>query len=289
MKARSSFTFSMLCLALASAPAVAQDLDRVRALYVSAAYEEALAAMPAVNGEAVRTDLEQYRALCLLALGREAEASAAVERLVRDHPTFVPVPGETSPRMQSLFVTARAKLIPDLARTQYGEAKTAYEKKDRETALAGFRRTISLIDSLAESDRGSLADLRLVAAGFLELSSERSARTGPAAAAPVPGLKTAPSTPEPSGPFVGPVAINEQLPPWSPPDSASRRMEYAGLLRIAIGADGRVESATIVKSSHPVYDMAALRAAKGWTYKPATRGGQPVPTHKDIHVRLVPQ
>jgi protein TonB len=79
------------------------------------------------------------------------------------------------------------------------------------------------------------------------------------------------------------------MPPWNPPDGTAMRTEYAGLLRIMIGADGLVESATIVKSSHPAYDAAAVRAAQGWTYRPATRNGQPVAAQKDIQVRLLPR
>jgi protein TonB len=88
---------------------------------------------------------------------------------------------------------------------------------------------------------------------------------------------------------VAPVAIDERLPPWNPPDSASMRTEYLGLLRVSIGEDGQVVSAEIVKSSHPSYDMVVARAAKDWRYKPATRGGKPVASQKEIQIRLVPR
>lgn len=297
MTRRSLCFLVLLALTYPCASSAAQDVDRVRALYVAAAYEEALAAMPLVNGGTVNTELEQYRALCLLALGREPEAVTAIERLVRDHPTFVPPAGETSPRMTALFSAARAKLIPEIARATYLEAKTAYEARDHKAALAAFRRTIDLIDSLSEMEMGSMADLRLLASGFVDLSTERRPEpSSPPAVAALkdpakepPGKGSAEVKPESAGVFAGPVAINEQLPPWRPPDMIAARMEYVGLLRISIRADGSVEEATIIKGSHPAYDVAAVRAAKEWTYKPATSGGQPVATQKDIQIRLVPR
>jgi TonB family protein len=284
LKPWSAVIAGFLTIGFAGVPAAArnQDLERVRALYGSAAYEEALAAMPPVSGAPASTDLEQYRALCLLALGREAEAIAAVERLVRDHPTFVPPAGDTSPRLQSMFDGVRSTLVPELARQAYLDSRTAFEAKNGPAARAGFQRTLDLIESLPETGRTALADLRLLAAEFLDLLVERTATAPPA----VPDL---PVQSPPKEAFSPPVALTEAMPPWNPPDGTAMRTEYAGLLRIMIGADGLVESATIVRSSHPVYDAAAVRAARGWTYWPATRNGQPVAAQKDIQVRLLPR
>lgn len=283
------FITSVLCLAAISAPASAQDINRVRTLYVAAAYEEALAAIPAVetaeNDSALATDLEQYRALCLLALGREPEAIAVVERLVRARPMFVPPAGDTSPKMQAVFAGVRTRIVPDAAKEAYVAGKADYESKNRAAARASFQRTLDLVDSLPVAEQKPLADLRLLAAEFLELSMSLPVPAAPVD--PVPELAPAPSVP--ATPFVGPAVVREQLPPWNPPDSTSMRTEYIGLLRVLIGPDGRVESASMVKSTHPAYDVVALRAAKGWTYTPATRGGRPVSSQRDIQVRLVPR
>lgn len=261
----------------------APDLERIRALYAAASYEEALAAMPAeVNGDAI-TEVEQYRALCLLALGREGDAVAAIERLVKSHPTYVPPASDTSPRMRTMFADARSKLVPDLARQKYADAKKAFEAKDGDAAQAGFRRTLELIDSLPATHRASLADLRLLASGFLDLSAARPAPEP--APPPVQNIADKPA----GGEYVPPIAVREQLPVWNPPDSRAMATEYIGMLRILIGEDGRVRTATMVESAHPLYDAAAVRAAKTWIYKPATRGGQPVVSQKDIQVRLLPR
>jgi TonB family protein len=273
-----------------------QDIERVRSLYVSAAYEEALAAMPPVGGTAVTTDLEQYRALCLIALGREQEAVAAVERLVNDHPMFVPRAADTSPRMQSVFMATRSRLVPAIAKRQYGEAKASYELKDVKAAREGFQRTLDLIGSLPDADKDSLADLRLLAAEFLDLAATRAAAPVLAAPAPVtPPVPTAPaptlppSRPEPPAEYVPPSAIRERLPSWIPPNTDAMRTTYVGMLRVSIGEDGRVVKATLVKSTHPAYDAVVLVAAKDWLYKPATRGGKPVLAQRDILVRLNPR
>lgn len=263
------------------------DVERVRTLYIAAAYAEALAAIPSGDGEPARTDLQQYRALCLLALGREAEAVSAVERLVSDHPTFLPPTSETSPRMLSILTSARSRLVPELAKRAYIDAKAGYAKQDRAAAAAGFQRTLELIDSLPETEKTPLNDLRLLASEFLDLSATAgrpSAPSGTEGDDPKPA-----ATPvAPAGPYLPPVAIRESLPPWNPPDTAARRTEYEGLLRVQIGPDGRVASATMVKRTHPSYDVAAVRAAKSWTYQPATRAGEPVASQKDIEVKLLP-
>jgi TonB family protein len=281
----SSCMLCLLSLLTFAIPAQAQngsDVDRVRSLYVAAAYEEALAAMPANATGAARRDLEQYRALCLLALGREPEAVDAIERIVKDNPTYQPAESDTSPRMRGMFAEVRSKLIPDIARETYAEAKKSFDAKDVDGALNGFKRTIEVIDSLPESDKEALADLRMLVTGFTDLLG----------AQPSPKPESVPSLPpnlDAAAEYVGPVPIREQLPPWNPPDTAARLREYVGLLRIDIGEDGQVRNAVMVETTHPLYDSAAVRAAKSWTYKPATRGGKPVTAQKDIKVRLVPR
>ena len=268
-----------------AAPAAAQDMERVKALYVAAAYEEALAAMPPGLSPTAGTELEQYRALCLLALGRESDAKAIIERLVKAHPSFLPPADEVSPRMRTLFTDVRTALMPAIAKRAYVDAKAAYEAKDREAALAGFKRTLDLIDSVPEAGRGALADLRLLAEEFHELAAARPA------AAPTPTLPVVPPAADasPAGAFVAAVAVRQELPPWNPLDSVSRRTEYVGLLQVQIGADGRVTLARMLKPSHPAYDVAILREARRWLYKPATRGGLPVPSEREIEIKLRPQ
>ena len=58
----------------------APDLANVRDLYAAASYAEALEVLGGVEGTDNTEVVEQYRALCLLGLGRTADAEKALER-----------------------------------------------------------------------------------------------------------------------------------------------------------------------------------------------------------------
>jgi TonB family protein len=272
----------------------AQDeLARVRALYDAAAYEDALAAIPDPEAETDgRADLEQYRALCLVALGRPQEAVEAVERVVTHDPLFVPSSTDMSPRVQTLFAEARARLIPGLAKRAYSEARAALEAKDHAVAHAAFQRAIHLIESAPEAEQQTLGELRVLATEFLALTRVLTT-TAVSAGTPsvMPHSPASVASDQAEEPVVqGHAApIRQTLPAWVPSDAATRRTAYTGAIRITIGSDGRVESASLIRPSHPTYDAAILRAAKQWLYTPATRGGRAVTSHKDIEYRLIPQ
>jgi TonB family protein len=55
-------------------------------------------------------------------------------------------------------------------------------------------------------------------------------------------------------------------------------IEGAAWVQAIVGVDGRVERVRLVKSLDPVHglDEEALKAARQWTFTPATRAGQPV-------------
>src|SRR4051812_19298401 len=78
-------------------------LAAARELYATAAYDEALASLDRLaDARAVsdrdRAMIDQYRALCLLALNRPEEATAAVESMVRHDPLYAPAQDDISPR-----------------------------------------------------------------------------------------------------------------------------------------------------------------------------------------------
>ncbi len=295
-------------------------LPTVQALYASAAYEDALAAMPA-PGQGASRDIEQYRALCLLALGRQTDAAASVDRIVSQDPLFSPSGSDTPPRLQAMYTESRGRLAPGLAKSAYADAKAAYEKKDRAAAHEAFQRTLDVIALVPDPADAGLSDLRELASGFLQLTAAGAGAAAPAAAPATPASLRAlaaggPNAAGPSnaaadgrgsagadapgaGPaaetaagvdgFRGPVAIRQDMPGWQPPDTISRRTEYRGLIHVAIDSAGRVEELKVVKPSHPAYDAAIARAARQWQFSPATRDGRPVASEKDIEVYLRPQ
>ena len=102
---------TLACLALAAAtaaPLAAQPnpLVAARELYASARYDEALAMLnglsPADAGNPLeRRYVEQYRSLCLLALGRGSEAEQAIAAVVTADPAYRPSEAEASPRVSA--------------------------------------------------------------------------------------------------------------------------------------------------------------------------------------------
>jgi tetratricopeptide (TPR) repeat protein len=135
-----------------------------RDLYASARYDEALAALnelrpdDAANAVADRKSIEQYRSLCLLALGRGTEAESAIAAVVTADPSYQPGEVEASPRVRAAFSDVRRRLLPDIANGRYGEAKALFDRKDYAAAARGFRQVALLLDD--PDMGGKLADLR---------------------------------------------------------------------------------------------------------------------------------
>ena len=148
-------------------PALAQDgpLAVARDLYASARYDEALAMLNGVrqqeSGNPINLrSIEQYRSLCLLALGRGAEAEAAIAVVVASDPMYQPTETEASPRVRTAFSEVRQRQLPDIARTRYASAKAAFDRKDYPAAEQQFRELLRLID---DPDMGGrLGDLRML-------------------------------------------------------------------------------------------------------------------------------
>jgi len=96
-----------LALTLLAVDGDQDALNAARDLYASAAYEDALAVLNRVPDASRPPDearaVSQYRAFCLLALGRTAEAERAIETMITRDPTYQPPAGDMSPRVRSAF------------------------------------------------------------------------------------------------------------------------------------------------------------------------------------------
>ena len=85
--------------------------------------------------------IEQYRAFCLLALGRPADAEQAIEAVVAAEPSFQPGESDASPRIRSAFTSVRRRMLPSIIQQKYAQAKAAFDRKDfARRAPTGSRR-----------------------------------------------------------------------------------------------------------------------------------------------------
>jgi len=263
----------------------AQDLlASARTQYQAAAYDEALTTLQqlAANKASLSAtdarDVEEYRFLCLLALGRKDEARTAMGIVVKSDPLYTLDAGSTPPRVVTAFTEVRRELLPQIATTLYAESKAAYDKKETADARAGFEQ---LMQMLADPDmQGKLSDLGTLAKGFLDLSASAAAPAPAAApaAAPVEAVAKA-------AVVVPPVAVLQKVPPI--PSNLLRMTQLkAGVLELTIDETGQVSDAKFTSPIHPVYDSMVTSAAKGWKYQPATADGKPIKYRKTIRIAV---
>ena len=306
-----SFFVATVIFAVASSAAAQNSLPAARDLYVAAAYEDALQLLNRLRASEHRGDegrsIEQYRAFCLIALGRTAEAESVIESLVKAAPSYRPTDEDASPHVRAAFGEVRRRTLPAVVQRTYETAKAAFDRKD--PASAGtFALVLELIadpDLAAVANRPPLSDLRTLATGFLALS------TPPAPAAPLPQA----SQPPPAAPLLQasqpPPALPPALPPASPgPPAAARvvappprsttnrvygpddvnvtppivvRQSFApladvfavrpGIVEVIVDQVGDVVDVKTIVSVNAVYDRIALATARSWRYRPATLDG----------------
>lgn len=299
MKTRFLVTASMVVSLAVPAYAQLRDgrenpLTAARDLYASARYDEALAVLnglPADNAVADRKSVEQYRSLCLLALGRGTEAESAIAAVVTADPLFMPGDADASPRVRAAFSDVRQRLLPQIAATRYSASKAAFDRKEYASAQAQFKDLIALLED--PQMNGKLADLKTLAKGFLDLAS---AAAAPPPEPKKPDLPATPPAPAPAPPkpdkiwsaddagVVLPVALRQEVP--RVPVNVATQARDRGLLELIIDEQGRVTSITIRLSVHPVYDPLLMSAARDWRYRPATVNGVPVKFRKVIQITV---
>ncbi len=139
-----------------------------------------------------------------------------------------------------------------------------------------------------------LADLWILADGFLELSAAALSPPPAVVAEPI-GQPVGPV--EPVAPPVRPVLYSAADPDVVPPRIIDQsipafpgpvRTTREGIIEVVIDAGGAVSESTVLESLGERYDELALAAARQWQYRPATLAGTPVPFVKRVRVSLVP-
>ena len=292
-----STTFRLTIAALlfsvtaAAAQNAADALEPVRQLYASADYEEALSVLGRLQPATPNSGLEidRYRALCLIALNRGSEADRVIESIVAADPLYQPSVSDASPRVRTAFSTVRERVLPAVARSLYLEARAAYDRKAFAEAAQALEKTVRVIDTIESPAKNELADLRVLASGFLDLSKA-------AAAPPAPAPPVAPAKPESAAPppppaaptNTGLVVLKQDLPPLPFSIASLGTGEYRGVVEVHIDEGGNVTNARIIETVHGIYDPVLLKAAREWKYEAPRVAGKPIATVKRVEIVLKP-
>ncbi len=292
-------TFVALALLIATVlPARAADdpVDEAKRLYLSAAYDAALAALSNLPPSVDLDEVDKYRALCMLGLNRQQDAQEIVQRLVTRRPLAKLDEGD-SPKLLAMFKEARTRVIPTAARSLYVSAKDNFEKGQVKTAVAQFHDVIALVAEADGTSDAALGDVKILAEGFSKLAEqllaqETAASNKAEAAAAARAPEPAPPTPAQvfdaaATDVVPPIAIAQAMPEWNPPTGFQSK-NYTGTLELVIDEHGVVTGAALVTPVNITYDQLLLSAAKRWRYRPAQRAGQPVKYRKAISIVLTP-
>jgi tetratricopeptide (TPR) repeat protein len=308
--ARRAWAGALLSAAIVIWPAavIAEDsLSSARDLYAAAAYEDALAALDRLRAGGIKVDenraVDQYRAFCLLALGKSTEAAQAIEAVVSADPAYHPSDSDVSPRVRAAFSDVRRRLLPDLAQQKYTYAKAAFDRKDYRVASENFSQLLDLFadpDLAPAAARPPLTDLRMLTVGFRELSLQALAPPPAPAAAPPPQVAAvapppvAAAAPAPDLARIyastdtnvaPPAVLRQELPAFT----GAVFKPILGIIEVVIDESGRVLTANMRGPVSAVYDRQVLTAASQWRYKPALLDGAPVKYRKFIQISITPK
>jgi len=306
-----------LIVALVMMPSVvtAQDdpLRTARDLYASAAYEEALAELARVESSpetpATMRDKDAYRVFCLVALGRAVEAQERAESLVRSNPLLsVDQFPDASPRIATIFTAVQRRVLPPLVKEAYrtARARALENASDAHSRLLDVRKLLAMAERVGAFDE-TLADIRMLVDGFLELASagepqnrpsattaatmpsdaasppaataSSNATSQPAATVP-PNAASPPAAVVPAAADKGitaPIAVYQPQPNVPPVLlDLVRRLNRPAAINVVINERGAVDDVVVTQSVTAAYDALIVAAARTWRYKPAMKGGVPI-------------
>lgn len=307
-------TLAGCVLAAATAYGAQDQLSTAKDLYASAAYEDALSLLTRLaesgsGAPAISRQADEYRAFCLYALGRTAEAESVAESLIRKDPLIQVNREDASPRIEAMFTAVRKRLLPGLIRDEYRAARAAFDAKrvgEAEPHLMQANRMLAEAQEIGAWD-DTLADLRVLIDGFLELNRAASQRP-PERPAPGPGDAAAASQPATASPASEPPAtavtpratrvynVNDtdvappvpvrQVIPGAPPSLIALMSTKAGVLDVEIDERGAVQQVVLRVPLHPAYDRLIVQAAHNWEYRPAMKAGVPVRYLKTVAINV---
>ena len=300
-------------LTIPSAAAADEPLAQIKRLYFAAQYEEALAALAHAAPEE-SDEAGEYVVLCYLGLGRTSEAEQVIERLVLKNPLHPLDLKGRSPKFVAAYQPVRQRLIAIVAETMYGLAKASFRSGQRGVASSRFKDLIVLLEG-SDADTPRIADLRMLAEGFVSLAEPRPIISDRPTASRndipiqetlamtiVADIETAASREgavdtRPFSPWrpqvfsvddsnvKPPVVVDQRMPTWNAPRQFAHST-FRGSLEVLIGEDGLVASVRSLSRTHPMYDQILVAAAKSWAYEPAVKDGRPVKYRKVVDFTL---
>ena len=297
--------FLALLASLPPSPVSAADdpLGDVTRSYGLAEYEETLLTLNRLDYQKFGATVDEYRALCFLALNRDVEAERAMESLIRRHPQPLDDLGQRPPKFAGLYSSVRKRLIPSIATAAYQRGKTSLERRDYEQAVEAFAEASTLASG---EGLEHLRDLRMLADEFRSLSEQQIQRAQTpvlpeavlAMALPLPVLppppppREFPPIPRVYGPddddVKAPIVIDQTLPAWNPPTPMARDRTFRGTLKLVVAEDGTVASAEITQGAFLWYGEQLLKVARQWRYRPAMKGNHAVRYRRIIDFNLRP-
>ena len=287
-------------------------------LYDDATYTRALEVLDQLTVSEPSPRVHQYRALCLIALGRPDAAERAMADIVAADPFFALEAEAASPRIAAQFASVRRRLLPPLIRRGFADATAQYREGATARARQRFDDVLRLLDDPALRADQSLADLALVAGAFVELTKAQTPPPSiavisrPIVVAPALPVIAAPADPAPAPPaapssavvasapgpmrvtasapaaFEPAVAMVRPLPRWTPPDPRTATRAYSGAIALEVDVNGRVVAAASKKTIHPAYDPVVLAAARQWVFQPARQNGRPIKSEITVEIELLP-
>jgi TonB family protein len=315
---------ALASVAVLSTRAPAQDpLSQAKSLYDAASYTEALAVLNQIETTADVVELEKYRALCWLALGRPKDAEQSLEHLAMTRPLYTLEGTDASPKLVTLFQAVRRRTLPEASKQMYEGARASFNRGDMAQASKQFKDVIALADTAPQEHAALMAELKMLATGFAQLSEAAALKAAvpPAGSAPPVAASTPPpAAPSPNAPPAGspsraeapavatnaskapgadpvydasdttvtaPVSAGRPVPAWVRPE-ALRYFAFQGLLEVVVDEQGRVATARMAKPITPTFDRLLLAAAKEWRYEPATLAGRPVKYRLTYQYSLAP-
>ena len=158
-------------LLTASSNAAEGSLDDAKKLYAAASFENSLATLAQIDVAASKSpEVLEYKALCLLALGRVAEAQSVVDTLVSTAPTFVPADDDGPPRFVAVLNDTRRRLLPEITKRLFKDARRSISGEESRPGQGTVRASdLRLTDDGVWRETDDAGDLRTLASGFLEL------------------------------------------------------------------------------------------------------------------------